>query len=521
MNNCSEDFNWFTPSTDWTFTSPPPVTERRFLINVSREGYTSKDEALACIKKDTARVLRKETMAFSERYLTISEFLACASLGHSFCHLYENDTAKLYPQGKLQIPASPVHKRGKNIGCLKFSMKTNQYFKGSQAIFIDVDETAAPSISDYVMALRYKPSCIYPSYSDGKNKNGSRSRRFHMVYIFDAILGKMDFLRISKCLTDMIVVDTREPMVDTCGERLSQYMNGCYGNPDTYNYDIFYSVAMFPPTAEDNIYYSLKNETDEPSVIFNEYMLNDMATLDYKTFTHSYSKRYGYTYRTELPVWQEYQGIQYQITDEDYLQLWHYPHKVVDGEKRRNKMAMRCCLRRLINPNITADELIYQLYIDRERYFDNSDGILDVETMRRKVEGALRLSDEELREACKSSLDYWNENRPRFIINRGVDNHQSSKRKIDRELNYQYIDTTYDSSITVCANAQKMPFSLSTLHRYRKDRGMVMNKTEKRKIFLENYNNTLSIEENIQLLKDKGLVVSRRTIYNYINMYIK
>lgn len=514
-------FNWFVPSYNLTWTNPPPVEVKKFRINVSREGYTSKEEALACIKKDTAHKLGREPMAFIELELSISEFLAKASLGHSFCHLFENYPGKKYPQGQMQIPASPVHLRGKNKGYMKLSMKVNEYFKGTQCIFIDIDETQAPSMMDYICRLRYPPSCAYPSYSDGKLKNGSSSSRFHLVYVFNEVLDKHEFLRISKALTKIIEEDTGEPMADTCGERLSQYMNGCYNRDDVYNGDRLYTIDVFPATSEDKIYQSLQKDCEEEKITFNQFMVEDMKTLDYQTFTHSYSKRYGYIYRTEKTEWQEYQGIQYQITDEDYLQLWHYPHKVVDGEKRRNKMAMRCCLRRLINPNITADELIYQLYIDRERYFDNSDGVLDVETMRRKVENAMSLADEELYDVCKISIDYWHENRPQFILHPDTENQQSAKRIIERETNYLYIDKAYNASISVSENLLNMPFSESTLYRYRKDRGISLSRDDKENIFIQNYSRDLTVDENIEILKSNGLVLSKRSIYYYINKYIR
>lgn len=518
----NNDFNWFVPPDfEPTWTNSPPVEVKKFRINVSREGYINKEEALACIKQDTAKKLGKEPMAFMEQELSIPEFLAKASLGHSFCHLFENDPGKKYSQGKMQIPASPFHQRGKNKGCLKFSMKANVFFKGSQCIFIDVDETKAPSMMDYLCRLRFPPSCAYPSYSDGKLKNGSTSRRFHLVYVFNEVLDKYEFLRISKTLTKIIEEDTGEAMADTCGERLSQYMNGCYGILDTYNGDRFYSRSVFPAKPEDKIYQSIKKDCDEEKITFNQFMLEDMKSLDYKTFTHSYSKRYGYVYRTEGTEWQEYQGIKYQMTNENYLQLWHYSQKIPDGEKRRTKMAQRCCLRRLIKPDITPDELLYQLYIDRERYFDNSDGVLDVDTMRRKVENAMSLTDEELYDVCKISIDYWHENHPQFILHPDTENHQSAKRIIERETNYLYLDKAYDASISVSENVLNLPFSESTIYRYRKDRGVSMSKEEKKDIFVQNYSRNLSVDENIEILKNKGLVLSKRSIFYYISKYIR
>ena len=493
------------------------ITEPRFRINVSRESYHNKADALACLKKSTAGAIGRAVMAFYEKDVTVTEFLRYAVNGYSFCNLYLNDPGKQYPQGKLGKLQSPVHTRGSNKGALKLSMKCNQYFKGAQVIFIDVDETCAPTILDYVNALTWKPTCIYPSYSDGMVKDGKVSRRFHMVYVFDSIMSREDFLRIAKRLTRQIEIDTNEPMADKCGERESQYMNGCYMMTDTMNTGMFYSVNMFPWTLDETLYYSIKKDAEEDSIPFNSFMLADMEKQDYATFTHSYSKRYGYIYRTEKPDWLEYNGIWYQMTDEDYLALWHYPQKITDGDHRRTKMALRCCLRRLMKPEITPDELIYQLYIDRERYFDNSDGVLDVETMKRKVENALRLTQEELLEACSGVIEYWKDNRPQFILHPDTQEPEIARRFIARELNYQWLDAAYDTDLSLQENLPNLYVSRATVYRYWKDRNGCSKKEYNLRIFKENYDPNLTNKENIDILKSRGLSISERTMKRYKN----
>lgn len=493
------------------------ITEPRFRINVSRESYRNKSDALACLKKSTAGAIGRAVMAFDEKDVTVTEFLRYAVNGYSFCNLYLNDAKKQYPLGKLGKPQSPVHTRGSNKGALKLSMKCNQYFKGAQVIFIDVDETCAPTIFDYVNALTWKPTCTYPSYSDGMVKDGKVSRRFHMVYVFDSIMSREDFLRIAKRLTRQIEIDTHEPMADKCGERESQYMNGCYMMTDTMNTGVFFSVNMFPWMPEESLYYSIKKDAEEDSIPFNSFMLADMEKQDYATFTHSYSKRYGYIYRTEKPDWLEYNGIWYQMTDEDYLALWHYPQKITDGDHRRNKMALRCCLRRLMKPGITPDELIYQLYIDRERYFDNSDGVLDVETMKRKVENAMRLTPDELQEACSGIIEYWKDNRPQFILHPDTQEPEISRRFIARELNYQWLDAAYDTDLSLQENLPNLYVSRATVYRYWKDRNGCSKKEYNLRIFKENYDPNLTNKENIERLKNRGLSISERTMKRYKN----
>ena len=57
------------------------------------------------------------------------------------------------------------------------------------------------------------------------------------------------------------------------------------------------------------------------------------------------------------------------------------PVKYVDGEHRRAKLNNYARLRRLIKNDTTPEELLYNLYIDRERFFDNSDDTLTIDCL--------------------------------------------------------------------------------------------------------------------------------------------
>ena len=217
---------------------------------------------------------------------------------------------------------------------MKLSTKSEQFFRGAQTVFVDVDYTRFTSVYEYISSLIYPPTCVYMSYSDGiaKGKEKVVSRRFRLVYVLDQIVGKDDLRRISQAITDQIVIDTAEPMDDDCGTRPCQYMNGVYGNMETYSSNFIYSVSDFPQ--------QIDPVEEEPlqgpgKITFDENLVNDMRNMDYSTFTHYNSQRYPYLYRTEKPEWQ---GIGYQLTDENYLQTWFYKEKQVDGQQRRRKL---------------------------------------------------------------------------------------------------------------------------------------------------------------------------------------
>jgi hypothetical protein len=72
------------------------------------------------------------------------------------------------------------------------------------------------------------------SFSDKLDKGGLISRRFRLVYVFDKVLNREEFISVSRAITKQIEIDTGETMFDDCGTRLSQYMNGVYGNNEVY-----------------------------------------------------------------------------------------------------------------------------------------------------------------------------------------------------------------------------------------------------------------------------------------------
>ena len=321
-------------------------------------------------------------MAFKERIVTVQDFLRLATSGYCFCHLFDYDPAVPIRVKRKNgwITESPVYRRGRNKGGMKPFVKKDKFFKGAQTVFVDIDFTRFGNIPDYISTLSIPPTCVYMSFSDGKDKGGVVSRRFRMVYVFDRILGRDEFIGVSRIISDTIVRETGEPMDDDCGTRMSQYMNGVYGNPETYCSNCIYSVTDFPG-------WERIAESEEQEIEFDEYMCYQMDNWSYEDFMHVNSWR-GYRYRVEGTTWEE---GDYQLTDENYLALWFPRERVKDGQKRRKKLFYNACLRALMFPDMTADTLLFNLYVDCALHFDNSDGAITLDCLKRRVKKALTM----------------------------------------------------------------------------------------------------------------------------------
>lgn len=504
----------------------------RFKTNISTDSYEKKSDATACLSKAGAKAIGKSKMAFREQNVSVTEFLGYATTGHSFCGLFEFDPNKKYLRKVYDKWQScyPVYHNGANKGCMKLSFKSDEYFKGTQTVFVDVDYTNFKSIEDYVVPLSLKPTCGYYSYSDMKDKNGICSRRFRLVYVFYEILNKTDLQRISCAIHNHIVLCTKEPMEDYCGTRISQYMNGVYGNKDTYQSDIIYSIEDF---REFDII-SFGDETDSSEIEFNSQFLYDMGTMSYQDFTHRYSWKYRYFYRTERDDWTD--DI-YQYTDDKYLQLWYYREKVKDGHHRRRKLFQNACVRRLIWPDVDPDTLIYNLYIDLWRFFDNSDGVITLDVLKRKVINAFKMGQDQLTDFCSYELDYWKEHKPKFIINHKIKVDIPTLNSITKNVRYQEIYQAYDQSLSITENIENgLDVPLCTLYRFCKEYGINPNpckgvtKVEQRRIkkeahqqqidlFMQLYDPQLTLQENQKTLSENGLELCLETIRTWKNRY--
>lgn len=488
-----------------------PMVENKnftFRISVSKDFYKTKDEARACLFFKGAKKLGREKMAFREMQVTTSEFLEYAISGYAFCGLFQVDANKKYPLPYKNFVhwTYPVYRRGKNKGCFKLQFKTDNNFIGSQCVFVDVDYTRFESIDEYLACLTFLPSAVYMSYSDKSEKHGIVSRRFRMVYVFDSVLGKDDFKNVAKAIHRQIEKDTHEIMYDNCGTLFSQYMNGCFGNTEHYNTNLIYSIGDFIlTTATDSI--NEKKTVEEKTVEetsctkakktvvqIDKHFLADLHDMSYKSFVRKYSKIYKYFTHT---VYEDFINGVYKFTDENFVALFWNDEKVQDGNKRRKKLYDRAALRRIMKPNVSVEELIYNLYIDVYRFFDNSDDVLNADLIIAKAKRAFLIPIEDLKDKYSNVLDYYKNNKPEFVINQTIIDKKKAVGEVRKQLKDEKIGELYDLDKSVeenivFLNANGIKVAKSRIYQFLKENGL---KQEKKVIA---YNPELSVRENMK-----------------------
>lgn len=419
---------------------------------------------------------------------------------------------------------------------MKLNFKSDRFFRGSQTVFVDVDYTRFKTILEYLECLTLKPTCVYMSYSDKREKDGITSRRFRLVYVLDRELNKMNMNIVNRYLTDCIIRDTGEPMADECGTRASQYFNGVSGNGEYYVTYNIYSRLDFPDSLPDVIVQPPSppsQQTSLPTVEFDDHLLHDMGTMDYQKFMHYNSLKYCYFYRTERAEWID--GL-YQLTDDSYLQLWWPRERITDGNHRRRTLLKSACLRRLINPYVDANTLLFNMYLDFHRFIDNSDHIITLDTLTRRTRRAMTMTYDELRDYCQYEINYWKNHRPKFIMHPKAPKSQAFINFVTKRIHYAELDLSYDRTKSVQENAAVLGISPATLYRYCSERYIETNpgkgqtyvqkrqakkqdKADKKATFMLYYDPNLSAAKNREKMLQYGLNLSVGTIRNWGKEY--
>ena len=499
----------------------------KLTTNLSKVGYSSKDDCTAAIMNNRKYLKEKgmETMRFKEQVLTIDEFVEKIINGYSFCALYSYEVGKkVYINSNVRpYYTEPVEKDGYMKRCIK----RTDYWKSTQIISVDIDETNHKDIEKYLTLLTYQPTFTYTTFSDRLKNNGMR--RFRLVYVFDRQLNKEEFKALSTALHKKVSHDTVEAIKDSCGKRLDQYFCGTGRGAEIYKSYNIYTIADIEGYNEAlaELIESKKDSND--AIRYDEEMLKDMKHKGYKKFMQKYHSKYKYFYQSEI-CWGE--NDVYKLVDENFYYLYFsWNRKFKDGEGRRRKLTAYAKIRRLIKPSVTPSELLFNLYVDRERFFDNTDKQLSITCLKNRVSAAFECSIEEIKTEYDEGREYAKlvkgDNyrakkivfNPEFLkaqiaINKlGVgEKVQSIINKAVKEYNYSNIDLYYNAKLSVMDNLKVLQdngvsVSRRTLYRYCADRGIKVCYADSEIIAMLNAND--SVRGNLATLKDNGVKIGK------------
>ena len=503
-----------------------------FTVSLSGESFLNKEISGAMIGsskiKENAEIRKlygyERGISFYRVEVTPRTLLEQLLEGRVFCHLFQP-------------------KKTRKDGSFGSSEKTNDNFRGSYIIGVDIDKTNYNLAREYVATLTQKPTFYYTSYS---NKQMGKGARFRLIYVFDELIQEPYYFRYcAKKLNEALERDTGEAITDDCNVRCSQYFNGTckYNSSIILDYDItnnIYSLGDFGISEKGykeflhkggsykaltsarkaefiEILDRLENNATESTITPNREelepvcspkLVEDMKRMSYEDFMKYNRHKYSYTYRANTGDWKE--GI-YQQTEEGYFSLYWNTKKVKDGEKRRKKIFERICLRRVMQPTIDADTLLFNAYEDRYRFFE-IDRDLDIDCLVRNVEAALELTIDEIERLYSENLEYLRGRKKAksFIFKSGEYSSAADIKAARDSIIAEHLNTKLSVKENLEELKKYINIEKSALYNYYKEHGIKLKLTDEE--LLELIDTTKSSRENEKAIREQGYRVDRNRL---------
>ena len=368
----------------------------------------------------------------------------------------------------------------------KFDMdhKHAKDFRYSFFVSIDVDHVQV-NMNSMVDALEYKPTFAYTSCSNGENGEYS----YRLIYcFFDKLEGVDEYYSFVYAILKSNGLSIKD--IDYRSREAERYYNGngC-GNIESYITNIIYDKEDFRdyyiqyhrPIKDKSI-----NENHTYNTHYNMF-LNDTFEYDYRNMKmEDVLAKYidVFPNMEHTPLQEVDDDTPYIIYPIGYIEIRRWwrkrlngkPIKIRDGEGRRRKLFINGIIRRLINPQITFDNLLYNLLYELVYYHSNygADNIIDKKEIY-KIATDVMNKDMSNYERLRGSHKIFMVN-PKFCIKYGLSKNEV-KNIASKMIRYNKIGELYDCSQTDKKNLEIMKenglkVSLSTLKRWRKENGI-------------------------------------------------
>lgn len=350
-------------------------------------------------------------------------------------------------------------------------------FQFSNILVYDVDDCTV-QMQDYIEKLSIPPTFAYTSSSNGIEGKGCR---FRLIYVLDEPIMS---LKEYKLLSKSFAVQQEMYSLDT-----GSYEGGrlWFGNA-TSNVEVYKSYSVL--SKKDILINTEFIEKDKTKTnctkSATQYYINsphtlvltctfekDYENLSFQDFIKKYYTVYPNIEHTPIEMNEDEPIVCYPT---DYTEIQRpsnfkngETYKFADGEKRRRKLYINGVVRRKINPDITFENLIYNLVYELEYYYINNGNKI---TKKDIIEIATNV--------MKADLDKFKDlGKPKhkFFVNPlYCEKYDISKKEVMGKLRNkkQYIGEFYDISKTDEDNIEIMKeygltISLRTLKTWRQE----------------------------------------------------
>ena len=434
-----------------------------FKINNMKEKEIELSVSISCFKDKNKIVW--SSVKYQKRIVTISEFVGLVRKGHCFCQCFNTETEVFGVR----------EKRDAN-------------FASAQVVFVDIDDSSIP-MDEFVGKLSKRPTVTYTTPNNHTEKSNGMYR-FRLCHLLEEPITTVEaYGMVYDGIIQSICNDIQSfKMKDNCGRKVSQQFGGnALSDCELIENRQYYALSDFPFQNNNVSSFFLlfsngKTQTDKTDIpISDEELIADTKCLKIRELLEKYRDRYQYFDHTELHF-----ENGYALIPEDYQEIyrsWYISSfenkngevlhvstlkKLRDKDNRRYKLFIAGLIMKKIMPTITYEHLLYNLFYEVYHYYDNSDKVLNNTTLKSIAKGIIQIPIEEIR--------LQNKCKKRFVV-----------------------DKSFCAEYGIKANSYK-----NTVKKMLKDEeiGSV-------------YDTSLSVKENLNLLHELGIKVSKTKLYDW------
>ena len=353
--------------------------------------------------------------------------------------------------------------------------KNDKNFLYSNFLSIDFDERDI-DMTTFNDAVDYKPTIAYTTCSNGQEGKGFRYR---FIYCFeDRFESVKEYRSYVQAVLDANNIPTKDVDPMTFVPSMMFVGNGC-GNIEVSVNNILYSKKDFL------LQYNNINPLN--NIILNDTFSDkqfeeDFRKMEIKDIVTKYESIYPNIEHTPLPKTDA--DIPYILFPSDYIEIMRdcrknedgIAKKLKDGHGRRKRLFDNGILRRKINPNITFENLVYNLLYELHYYISNR----NAENIIGKNE--IMIIARDVMKADLSKYEYKAVRDKDWIVNDAYcEKYNLSPNQVKniarKAINHLKIHELYDKELTDKKNVEMMKekgveVSLSTLKRWRDENGL-------------------------------------------------
>lgn len=376
--------------------------------------------------------------------------------------------------------------------------KNDKNFLYSNFLSIDFDERDI-DMTTFNDAVDYKPTIAYTTCSNGQEGKGFRYR---FIYCFeDRFESVKEYRSYVQAVLDANNIPTKDVDPMTFVPSMMFVGNGC-GNIEVSVNNILYSKKDFLLQYNNILKYNITsnniilNNNINPlnNIILNDTFSDkqfeeDFRKMEIKDIVTKYESIYPNIEHTPLPKTDA--DIPYILFPSDYIEIMRdcrkneddIAKKLKDGHGRRKRLFNNGILRRKINPNITFENLVYNLLYELHYYISNR----NAENIIGKNE--IMIIARDVMKADLSKYEYKAVRDKDWIVNDAYcEKYNLSPNQVKniarKAINHLKIHELYDKDLTDKENVEMMKgkgfeVSLSTLKRWKDENGITKHREKK------------------------------------------